>query len=159
MTEPLDLKAPAAIATPAEAGAFIQSLRRTMAELSAVLAEETAFVRSAQMRAASPIEARKAELSRRYMADLSVLKANAAFLKRAAGPALAVVRTENETLQRALEVNLAVLATAHAVAEGIIRHVSAAVQAKRAPAGYGATGRATAPPPRASVPVAVVKSL
>ncbi len=159
MSEPLDLKAPAAIASPAEASAFIHSLRRTMAELAAVLAEETAFVRSAQMRAASPIEVRKAELSRRYMTELAVLKANATFLKRAAGPALVVVRSENEALQRALEVNLAVLATAHAVAEGIIRHVSAAVQAKRAPAGYSATGRATAPPPRASAPVAVVKTL
>jgi hypothetical protein len=159
MTEPLDLKAPPAITTPAAAGAFIHGLRQTMAELAAVLAEETAIVRAAQMRAAAPLEARKAELSRRYMADLSVLKANAAFLKRAAGPALAVVRSENEALQRTLEVNLAVLATAHAVAEGIIRHVSATVQAKRAPAGYGATGRAIAPPPRASVPVAVVKSL
>ena len=159
MNEPLDLKAPAAIATAAEAAAFIQSLHRTMAELAAVLADEAAAVRAARMRDAAPLEPRKAELSRRYMAELSVLKANAAYLKRAAGPALAVVRAENEALQKALEVNLAVLATAHAVAEGIIRHVSSAVQAKRAPAGYGASGRATAPPPMVGTPMAITRQL
>jgi hypothetical protein len=159
MTEPLDLKAPAAIATAAEAAAFVQSLRRTMADLAAVLAEEAAAVRAARMRDAAPLETRKAELSRRYMAELAVLKANAAYLKRAAGPTLAIVRAENEALQKALETNLAVLATAHAVAEGIIRQVSSAVQAKRAPAGYGASGRATAPPPLASAPMAVTRQL
>jgi hypothetical protein len=159
MTEPLDLKAPAAIATAAEAALFIQNLRRTMAELAVVLAEEASAVRSARMRDAAPLEARKAELSRRYMAELAVLKANAPYLKRAAGPTLAVVRAENEALQKALELNLAVLATAHAVAEGIIRHVSSAVQAKRAPAGYGASGRATTPPPMAGTPMAVTRQL
>lgn len=159
MDEPLDLRAPAAIATAAEAAAFLQSLRGTMAELTDILAQEATAVREARMRDAAPLEVRKAELSRRYMAELAVLKGNAPYLKRAAAPALAVVKTENETLQKALELNLAVLATAHAVAEGIIRHVSSAVQARRAPTGYGATGRATTPPPMASAPMAITRQL
>lgn len=159
MQQPSSPKAPRAIATAAEAAQFVQQLRRTMADLGAVLAEETALVRAVKMKAAAPLEARKSELSLRYMAELAVLKANSAFLRRASAPALAAIEQDNAALQRVLEVNLAVLATAHAVAEGIIRQVSSTVEAKRAPSAYGANGRATAPPPRATAPVAVIRSL
>lgn len=151
--------APPPFADPAEAVAFVAGLRQTMADLRAVLAEETALVRAARIKAARPFELRKTELSHRYLADLSRLKLHGAALRAHAGVQLAGIEAEHEALQEALQVNLAVLATAHAVAEGIIRHVSQTVQARRAPAGYGANGRATAPAPRAAAPVAVVRSL
>jgi hypothetical protein len=159
MQQPSQPKGPASIATMAEAAELADRLRRTIAELSALLGEETALVRAARMKAAAPLEARKGELSRRYMADLSVLKANAGFMRRAAGPVVAALERENAVLREALEVNLAVLATAHAVAEGIIRAVSTTVQAKRTPTAYGANGRAATPPPRTSAPVAVSRRL
>jgi len=159
MQQPATRPVPPPFASTAEAIAFANGLRATMTELRAVLAEETALVRAAQIKAAQPFEARKTELSHRYLADLARLKLHSAALRTHAGAALAGLEAEHAALQDALQVNLAVLATAHAVAEGIIRHVSQAVQARRAPVGYGANGRATAPAPRASAPVAVVRSL
>ena len=142
-----------------EAAAFVEGLRLTMAELIDVLAEESALVRAAKIRAAQPLEARKTALSVRYTAEIARLKAQAPARRAAAPPALASLEAESDALGKALEINLAVLATAHAVAEGIIRQVASTVQAKRAPTAYGANGRASAPPPRAAAPVAVIRSL
>lgn len=157
MQQPAPLPAP--IATPQDALALVAGLRATMAELTGVLAEETALIRAARLKAAQPLEARKAELSRRYLADLGRMKLHRDVVRAHAGKGLATLEADHAVLQEALEVNLAVLATAHAVAEGIIRHVSTAVEAKRAPTVYGANGRTTAPPPRAAAPVAFVRTL
>jgi hypothetical protein len=159
MQQPATRPSPPPFAGPGDALAFVDGLRQTMAELRSVLAEETALVRAARIKAARPFELRKTELSHRYLADLTRLKIHGAALRTHAGHALATIEAEHEALQQALQVNLAVLATAHAVAEGIIRHVSQTVQARRAPAGYGANGRAHAPAPRAAAPVAVVRNL
>ncbi|KAF0133258.1 MAG: hypothetical protein FD152_1674 [Xanthobacteraceae bacterium] len=150
---------PAAFVSADEAMAFIEGLRLTMTELVDVLTEESALVRAAKIRAAQPLEARKTALSLRYTGELARLKAHAPALKAAAPRALARLEAENIALGKALEVNLAVLATAHAVAEGIIRQVASTVQAKRAPTAYGANGRASAPPRRAAAPVAVIRTL
>ncbi len=150
---------PAPVASPQDALALVAGLRATMAELTGVLAEETALIRAARLKAAQPLEARKAELSRRYLSDLGRMKLHRDVVRAHAGRGLAALEADHAVLQEALEVNLAVLATAHAVAEGIIRHVSSAVEAKRAPTVYGANGRTAAPPPRAAAPVAIVRSL
>lgn len=152
-------RAPRKLSSAAEVRAFIDELRRTMADLTAILAEETRLVAAADLRAAAPLERRKSELSHRYMADLTVLRANAALVRQVAAPALDLLKRDNAALQPVLELNLATLATAHAVAEGIIRAVSSTVQARRAPATYGANGRTAAPPPLASAPMAISRSL
>ena len=151
--------APPPFASANEAVAFIEGLRLTIAELTAVLTEESALVRAARMKAAQPLEARKSALSLRYTAELARLKAHAPALRAAAPHVLASLEADNAMLGKALEVNLAVLATAHAVAEGIIRQVASTVQASRAPSAYGANGRTSAPPRRAAAPVAVIRTL
>lgn len=156
---PQQARAPRQFASPAEARAFVEELRKTIADLTAMLAEETRLVRAADLRAAAPLERRKSELAHRYMADLTVLRANAALVRQVAGPAMELLKRDNAALQPILELNLATLATAHAVAEGIIRAVSSKVQAQRAPTAYGANGRAAAPPPLASAPMAISRSL
>jgi hypothetical protein len=50
---------------------------------------------------------------------------------------------------------MTVVATAHAVAEDLIRGAVAEAARQRAPQTYGSGGRANAPPPRATAPVAV----
>lgn len=151
--------APPPFASANEAIAFIEGLRLTIAELTAVLTEESALVRAARMKAAQPLETRKSALSLRYTAELARLKAHAPALRAAAPHVLASLEADNAMLGKALEVNLAVLATAHAVAEGIIRQVASTVQASRAPSAYGANGRTSAPPRRAVAPVAVIRTL
>ena len=73
--------------------------------------------------------------------------------------ALETLRKRHATFQALLQKNLTVLATAHAVSEGIIRGVSSEMTRKQAPSTYGASGRANAPSPKASQPIAVSKSL
>lgn len=150
---------PPPVATTAEAIAFVQGLRLTMAELIAVLTEETELIRAAKVKAAQPLEPRKSALALRYTAELAHLKAHAKTIRAVAAHELAALERDSAALGKALEVNLAVLATAHAVAEGIIRQVATTVQAKRAPTAYGANGHTIAPPRRAAAPVAVVRSL
>ncbi|QCI63012.1 hypothetical protein [Phreatobacter stygius] len=152
-------KAIAVLTTRAEAVALIQRLEKTIAELNSLLAEETALVRDAKVGRAAPVAAAKSELSRRYMAELDCLKANAAFVRHAASDHIGKLQADNDALQQALEINLAVLATAHAVAEGIIRTVATAVEAKRAPSGYGANGKAAGQRPRAGAPLTVSRQL
>lgn len=152
-------KAIPVLTTAAEAVALVERLRQTIAELNGLLAEETALVRDAKVSRAAPVAEAKSELARRYMAELDCLKANAGFVRQAAQSHIAGLQADNDTLQKALEVNLAVLATAHAVAEGVIRSVANVVQAKRAPAGYGANGKAAAAPPRAGAPLTVSRQL
>jgi hypothetical protein len=52
-----------------------------------------------------------------------------------------------------------VLATAHAVAEGIVRGVANEIARKTAPSTYGASGRAIAPSKTSYQPIAVSRSL
>jgi hypothetical protein len=143
----------------AAARAALAEVRATVTELTAVLAEESALVGEAKLKQAGPLGVRKSELSRLYVAGLDLIKANAGLLRRTLPAEMAALKAENEALQRELELNLAVLATAHAVAEGIIRGVSQAVERRKAPNVYGANGRSAAPAAFGSGPIAVSRSL
>ena len=148
-----------ALTHAAEAQTAIRAIRDTIAELTAVVVEESRLVGAAKLREANPLATRKSELSKLYVAGLDLIKANAAVLKRSLPAEMAAMKAENDILQRELELNLAVLATAHAVAEGIVRGVSHAVEKQRTPAVYGANGRATMPAAFGSRPIAVSRSL
>ena len=152
-------KAVAVLTTPDEALALIGRLRETITDLYRVIAEETALVRDARVGPAAPIAARKSELSRRYVAELDCLKANAAFVRDAAAEEIEALKVDNDDLQKALEVNLAVLATAHAVAEGVIRQVASAVEAKQRAAGYGADGKTPGRAAGTGAPLALSREL
>lgn len=156
---PVAPKAIAVLSTPEEALALIGRLRDTITDLYKVIAEETALVRDARIGPAAPIAEKKSELSRRYVAELDCLKANAAFVRDAAADEIEALKVDNDDLQKALEVNLAVLATAHAVAEGVIRQVAAAVEAKRTAAGYGADGKTPGRSSGTGAPLALSREL
>ena len=72
---------------------------------------------------------------------------------------LAALRKQHDTFNALLQINLTVLATAHAVAEGLIRGAHAEVARKNAPQTYGSSGRASAPPRNAATPVSVSRTL
>jgi hypothetical protein len=71
----------------------------------------------------------------------------------------AVLHARHAAFQAMLQTNLTVLATAHAVSEGIIRGVSGELSRRQAPTTYGASGRANAPSPKASQPLALSRTL
>lgn len=147
------------IATAGEAERAIANLSKIMDSLEATVAEETARVRAGKLRHAVELEAAKTELARSYTAESERLRAASVLIAQSLPEALAALRKRHEEFQKLLRTNLTVLATAHAVSEGIIRGVSNELTRKQAPSTYGATGRANAPDPKASQPLAVSRTL
>ena len=86
------------------------------------------------------------------------MKANLRSCRSGAGP-LAKLRNQPESFKALLQINLTVLATAHAVAEGLIRGAAAEVTRKNAPQTYGNSGRTAVPAKGTSTPVSVSRSL
>jgi hypothetical protein len=158
--------APAAVAerarpieTAADAQLAIGELTQVMDGLEAVVVEETQLVRAGQLRKASGLGLKKAELSGLYFKAVEHLKANGRLLTRLVPQDLSELARRHELLQGLLKTNLMVLATAHAVSEGIMRRLSGDLARKASPQVYGASGRASAPDPRRAQPLALSRTL
>jgi hypothetical protein len=143
----------------AEAQALIGHLSDVMDALLGVVEEETKLVRLGKLTEVARLEPKKTNLARLYLADTARLQASQPFLAKAVPGVLQVLRERHNTFRSMLQINLTVLATAHAVAEGIIRGVSAELNRSAAPQTYGASGRHVAPPPRNALPLSVSRSL
>ena len=151
--------APLPIESKAEAENLVRHLLAAMDALVATVEQETGLVRAGKLRQAATLEPTKTELARLYAADTAQVKANLPTLSEHVPDLLAALRKQHDTFNALLQINLTVLATAHAVAEGIIRGVSAELNRNAAPQTYGATGRHVAPPPRNTLPLSVSRSL
>ena len=143
----------------AEAAAHLAHLGTVMEQLLALVEQETALVRAGKLRDSAALEPLKTELARQYVVDTARVKANKDFLAAAMPQAIAVMRERHQMFQALLQINLTVLATAHAVAEGIMRGVSDEVNRKASPQTYGATGRTVAPPRNNAQPLTVSRVL
>lgn len=142
-----------------EAEQVIETLNAITDRLVETIEQETKHVRAGRLREAADLGDLKAELAHRYAAESSRLMANRVLIARSQPEAYAALRERHNDFQALLQTNMTVLATAHAVSEGIIRGVSGELARKRAPSTYGASGRATAPSPRANQPIAICRSL
>ena len=147
------------VADPTEAQAVIGHLSDVMDALLGVVEEETKLVRLGKLTEVARLEPTKTNLARLYLSDTARLQASQPYLAKAVPGVLKVLRERHNTFRAMLQINLTVLATAHAVAEGIIRGVSAEINRGAAPRTYGATGRTVAPPPRNALPLSVSRSL
>ena len=148
------------ITNAGDAEQAIANLNAIMDRLVETVETETSHVRVGRMREALALETTKAELARGYAAESARLKAARDILTHALPQeALAALRQRHQNFQALLQKNLAVLATAHAVSEGIIRGVSTELARLRSPRTYGATGRTNGPPPKASQPLALSRSI
>lgn len=150
---------PAPIVSAGEAERAIASLNTIMDRLVQTVEEETARVRTGQLRQAVELDATKAELARLYATEGERVKAAKDIIAQSLPAALDALRKRHAAFQALLQTNLTVLATAHAVSEGIIRGVSGELARKQAPSTYGASGRANAPSAKASQPLAVSRTL
>jgi hypothetical protein len=146
------------IASEAEATSVVNGISSVMAQLSDVIEEETALVRAGRLTAAAAVVERKSELARAFTTYASRVRASARCLARTAPRVLEDLRQQHEHFRARLQVNLTVLATARAVAEGIVRGVSNQMARRSAPQVYGASGRHVAAR-RSGVPIAVSRSL
>jgi len=156
---PAKQPAPPSITTPAEAENLVRHLLAAMDALVATVEQETALVRAGKLKDAAALDARKAELAQLYATDTAQVKANIPTLKQQVPDLLAALRKQHDTFNALLQINLTVLATAHAVAEGLIRGAHSEVARKNAPQTYGSSGRASAPPRNAATPVSVSRTL
>jgi hypothetical protein len=152
--------APAPVATtPAEARKIAEALMDVMSGLLGVIERETELVRAGKLREAMAFEPKKTELSRRYVAVITHLKANQKCMSQIAPELLTSLRRHHEVFRSMLQINLTVLATAHAVSESIVRGVNAEMQRRTIPNTYTAAGRRAAPGPRNIAPLSVSRSL
>jgi hypothetical protein len=135
--------------------ALADELTDIMNGLLGILEVETELVRAGRLKCARGLEARKAELAARYLAQTLRLKASAGPLRRELPETLARLERQHDVFRALLQINLTVLATAHAVAEGIIRGAVGEVGRKLAPQTYGAGGRPSQPPAKGAQPVLI----
>lgn len=147
------------IKTPGEAERAIANLNTIMDRLVETVEQETARARAGKLRDAAALDDAKLALARHYFAETERVRAAKAIVARAQPQAIESLRKRHEAFQSLLQTNLTVLATAHAVAEGIVRGVSAELARKQAPSTYGATGRTNLPNGKVSPPMSVCRSL
>jgi hypothetical protein len=147
------------ITTQAEAEKAIGDLAALIEKLSGVVEQETALVRAGQLRNASALEAAKAQLAGQLYVAGERLKTDAKFFHEAAPARCAALIKMQDSFRAVLQKNMIVLATAHSVAEGIMRRLSGDLARKASPQIYGASGRAAAPNPGNGRPLAVSRSL
>ena len=145
--------------TPAEARKLAENLMDVMSALLGVIERETELVRAGKLREAMALEAKKTELSRRYVGAVAHLKASQKYLAQTAPELLTTLHRHHDVFRAMLQINLTVLATAHAVSESIVRGVNAEMQRRNIPNTYTAAGRRAAPGPRHITPLAVSRSL
>ena len=130
-----------------------------MSALLGVIERETELVRAGKIREAMASEAKKAELSRRYVNAVTHLKASHKYLTDTAPELLTTLHRHHDVFRAMLQINLTVLATAHAVSESIVRGVNSEVQRRNIPNTYTSAGRHVTPGPRHMTPLAVSRSL
>lgn len=150
--------APAPIASAGEAEDAIARLDAIMDRLMLTVQEETARVRAGHLRHAAELVETKSDLARHYAAESVHLKTGREIVASLLPDALERLRQRHAAFQSLLQTNLTVLATAHAVAEGIIRGVAGELARKQTPSTYGASGRANPPNAKASPPLALSRT-
>jgi hypothetical protein len=146
-------------ATAADARKLAEDLMDAMSSLLSIIERETELVRAGKLRKAMALEAKKTDLSRRYVNVVAHLKASQNYLSQAAPELLTSLHRHHDMFRAMLQVNLTVLATAHAVSESIVRGVNTEIQSRNIPSTYTSAGRRATPGPRHLRPLAVSRSL
>lgn len=139
--------------------ALVAELNDVMDRMLALVESETGLVREGRLVEASELAQEKSDLARQYVAGASRLKSDPSIVAALGAQEREALRSRHDLFQALLQINLTVLATAHAVAEGMMRGVHDELARKAAPQTYGASGRTVAPPPSAAQPLTLSKVL
>jgi hypothetical protein len=157
--KPTPALSPSRITTIAEGEESIRHLADVMGSLLRILEKETEVVRAGRLSEAAALEPGKAELARSYLSAVERVKRNAGFLRENLPESLAVLSRQHDNFYAILQINLTVLATAQAVAEGLVRGAAEQLASKTQPRIYGQSGRPSAKSGGAPGPVAVSRKL
>jgi hypothetical protein len=140
----LKVAARSEIGTRSEAERLLDELTAALTELETVLEAESDLIGAGKIRDGLAAETRKAELAAAYMLKLQHAKANLVALARLTPEALRAFRARQSAFERVMDRNQTVIATARAVAEGLIRGLSEAVGRETRPSVYGLPSRPAA---------------
>jgi ATP-dependent DNA ligase len=157
--QPAIVAPPLPASTPAAARKLAEDMMHVMNTLLAVIERETELVRAGNVREALLLEERKSELSRRYIASITLLKGSQKYLAQTTPDLLSALHKHHDVFRAMLQVNLTVLATAHAVSEGIVRGVNAEIQRRNIPQTYGSGGKRVQPGRANMTPIAINRSM
>jgi hypothetical protein len=147
------------VKSAAEATELARHFGEVLDKLLEIVQQETELVRAGRLGAGAALAGAKTALTHLYVSDMLRLRASQAVFAQIAPGIIESLRRRHDEFRALLQMNLTVLATAHAVSEGIVRGVSGELARKAAPQTYGSSGRSNTPPPRASQPLAVSRTL
>lgn len=108
-----------------------------MSALEGVLEAEAAHIAAGRLRAGLADAAGKSEIAAAYLLGLQSCKANVVALARFAPDLLAAFRAAQARFMASVERNQSVIATARAVAEGLVKSLAAEVERSKQVGGYG----------------------
>jgi hypothetical protein len=145
------------IASKASAEALLNHIGETMVALVQVFEDETRLVRAGKLTAAAELAPEKTNLASVYVRDIEAMKENARFIKETLPELVEEMRAAHDSFREILGRNLRVVATAHSVAEGLIRGAAEEASRRQNPRGYHANGRTT-PVKTTTRPVMVSRS-
>lgn len=129
------------IGTLTGAEALLEEVTQAVADLVALIEEETRLVRRGALFAASDLQAEKSRLSARYVKLRFRVRENAVAIGRLPSERIRLLTERHEAFAEMLKINMSVLATAREVAEDIIRNVAVEVGKTRNPATYDSSLR------------------
>ncbi|MGP0092272.1 MAG: hypothetical protein ACLPKB_20280 [Xanthobacteraceae bacterium] len=107
----------AAVQNPADAEQLVVHLTQVMDCLLAVVEEETQLIRAGRADIPDRVEQSKADLARRYSADITRLQRNRLYLRQMLPVSFAVLHHRHKNFGALLQINLTLLAAERAAAE------------------------------------------
>lgn len=147
------------LSTKAEAEALLARLSETMDALTHVLEAETTLVRAGKLMDAGRLTIDKAELARRYAADMMAAQTAMPDLKRLAPERVSAMVHRHDRFRAELQINMTVLATAKALAESLVQEIGETIARQDRPLAYGQTGAQSEITRKTARPVAMNKTV
>ncbi|SON56224.1 This family includes the FlgN protein and export chaperone involved in flagellar synthesis [Hartmannibacter diazotrophicus] len=126
------------ITSSSDAQNLIAAFSNSMTQLSDLLEREADLVRSGKLKAAGELASVKQEMAGTYVNLMLETKAQVEKLGQYAPVQVQKLRKQHHLFKANLQVNMAVIATAHEIAEDLMRQTARAVEKTNRPQLYGA---------------------
>ncbi len=129
------------ISTPAAAEMLCGRLYKTLESLRQILRNETQHLKKMELSEVEIIHEKKSSLSRDYLSDLKIFRANAAAIREHSPSSLEALQRKHEALRAAITENETVLGTIRDVSETLIRRTAERVGEASRPKTYARTAQ------------------
>lgn len=131
------------ISTPAAAEMLCGRLYKTLEGLRQILEKETQHLNKMELSEVEEIHKTKSSLSRNYLNDLKIFRANVAAVREHSPTSLEALQRKHEALRAAIAENEKVLGTIRDVSETLIRRTAERVGEASRPKTYARTAQAS----------------